>query len=87
MMKHIRYFILVYPLPINTRTILPICLSSRPESHLVPTIAVAEIDYAKAVNQFGLEAAWVMGPFSIQGEYLQANAMTSYKIHTAKEQL
>jgi phosphate-selective porin OprO/OprP len=54
-------------------------LSTRPESHLIQPIAVAEIDYAKAVNQFGLEAAWVRGPFSVQAEYLQAHALTSYK--------
>jgi phosphate-selective porin OprO/OprP len=54
-------------------------LSSRPESNLIATIAVAEIDYAKAVNQFGLEGAWVFGPLSVQGEYIQANAWASYK--------
>ena len=54
-------------------------LSTRPESHLIQPIAVAEIDFAKAVNQFGLEAAWVRGPFSMQGEYIQAHALTSYK--------
>jgi len=54
-------------------------LKSRPESHLVPTLVVAEIDYAKAVNQTGGEVAWVYGPFSLQGEYIHANALTSYK--------
>ncbi len=59
-------------------------LSTRPESHLIQPIAVAEIDFAKAVNQFGLEAAWVRGPFSFQGEYLQAHALTSYKSELSK---
>ncbi len=57
----------------------PYELSTRPESHLIQPIAVAEIDFAKAVNQAGLEAAWVYGPFSLQGEYIHANALTSYK--------
>lgn len=52
-------------------------LKSRPESHLLPTIALAEIDVAKAVNQVGGEVAWILGPFSIQGEYINANALTS----------
>lgn len=52
-------------------------LKSRPESHLVPTLILAEIDYAKAVNQIGTEAAWIFGSFSLQGEYINANALTS----------
>ena len=54
-------------------------LKSRPESHLTPIVVVAEIDYAKAVNQVGAEVSWVYGPVSIQGEYIHANALTSYK--------
>jgi len=52
-------------------------LKSRPESHLVETIALAEIDKAKAVNQIGGEAALVFGPVSIQSEYIYTNALTA----------
>lgn len=52
-------------------------LKSRPESNLLPTIALAEIDKAKAVNQVGGEIALVMGPISFQSEYIYANALTA----------
>ncbi len=52
-------------------------LKSRPESHLIETIVLAEIDKAKAVNQVGGELAFVYGPFSIQSEYIYTNALTS----------
>jgi len=52
-------------------------LKSRPESHLIPIIALAEIDKAKAVNQIGGEVALVFGPVSFQSEYIYANAITS----------
>jgi phosphate-selective porin OprO/OprP len=52
-------------------------LTTRPETHLSPKLVLAEIDMAKTVNQYGLEAAFVTGPFSIQGEYISANAQTS----------
>ncbi len=51
-------------------------LTSRPETHLAPKLILAEIDVAKAVNQYGLEAAYIHGPFSIQGEYISAIALT-----------
>ncbi len=52
-------------------------LSSRPETHLSPKLILAEIDVAKAVNQYGLEAAYINGPFSVQGEFLSATALTA----------
>ncbi len=52
-------------------------LKSRPESHLIDPIILAEIDKAKAVNQIGGEIAFVYGPFSIQSEYINATAQTS----------
>lgn len=52
-------------------------LKSRPESHLVPTIALAEIDKAKAVNSVGGEVAFVLNRFSVQSEYLMLTALTS----------
>ncbi len=52
-------------------------LESRPESHLVPKIGLAEIDKAKAVNQVGGELAFVYGPISFQGEYIYTNAKTA----------
>ncbi|OQX81730.1 MAG: hypothetical protein B6D61_00250 [Bacteroidetes bacterium 4484_249] len=52
-------------------------LKSRPESHLIETIVLAEIDKTKAVNQVGGELTFIFGPFSVQGEYINANALTS----------
>ncbi len=52
-------------------------LKSRPESHLIETIAIAEIDMAKAVNQIGGELALVFGPVSLQSEYINTNAQTA----------
>jgi phosphate-selective porin OprO/OprP len=52
-------------------------LKSRPESHLIDPIVVAEIDKAKAVNQIGGEAALVFGPVSLQSEYIHTNAITA----------
>ncbi len=52
-------------------------LKTRPESHLIPTLAIAKVDKTKAVNQFGGEAALIYGPLSLQGEYILAVASTS----------
>jgi len=52
-------------------------LKSRPESHLLPTIALAEIDHAKNVNEATGELALVLGPFHVQTEYALSIAQTS----------
>ena len=52
-------------------------ISSRPETHLAPKLILAEIDVARAVNQYGLEVVYVNGPFSAQGEFLSATALTA----------
>ena len=45
---------------------------SRPESYIAPdVINTGQID-ANAATTFGLEAAWVNGPFSLQGEFLDS---------------
>jgi len=45
---------------------------SRSESHLVPRIVDTGRLLANAVDVLGVEAAWVHGPFSLQGEYFHA---------------
>jgi phosphate-selective porin OprO/OprP len=52
-------------------------LKSRPESHLLPTIALAEIDHAKSVNVATGELALVLGSFHFQTEYAMQVAQTS----------
>jgi len=52
-------------------------LKTRPESHLLPTIALAEIDHAKNVNVATGELALVLGSFHIQTEYAMTIAQTS----------
>jgi len=52
-------------------------LTSQPESHLIPKLLLAEIDTTKAVNQYGVETAFVYGPFCIQGEYMSVTALTA----------
>ncbi len=44
----------------------------RPESHLAPRFVDTGRFEAKSLDLIGLEAAWVYGPFSLQGEYVQA---------------
>lgn len=43
---------------------------SRPESHLAPFLADTGDIAAEDMKSFGIETAWVEGPWSIQGEYL-----------------
>lgn len=43
---------------------------SRPEAHLAPILADTGSIAAVDMKSFGLEAAWVDGPWSVQGEYL-----------------
>ncbi len=45
---------------------------SRPESHLAPVFVDTGRFEAKRADLIGLETAWVYGPFSLQGEYIQA---------------
>ncbi len=46
---------------------------SRPESYIAPYIVdTGDIDAERAAT-FGLEAAWVNGPLSVQGEFLHSN--------------
>ncbi len=44
----------------------------RPESHLAPRFVNTGHFEAKRIDLIGLEAAWVYGSFSLQGEYVQA---------------
>jgi phosphate-selective porin OprO and OprP len=46
---------------------------SRPESYIAPTIIDTGELNANSAATFGLEAAWVNGPFSVQGEFLRSN--------------
>ena len=46
--------------------------SQRPESRLQPVFTDTGRFSADSVNLLGLEAAWVHGPFSLQGEYMAA---------------
>lgn len=47
--------------------------SQRPEAHLAPRLIGATIADADGSTRLGLEAAWVAGPFSLQGEYIDAS--------------
>lgn len=44
---------------------------SRPEAHAAPFLADTGEILASTVNSFAAEAAWVDGPWSLQGEYLR----------------
>lgn len=44
---------------------------TRPESHLAPFMVDTGRVPAEGMASFGLEAAWVDGPWSVQGEYLE----------------
>ncbi len=52
-------------------------LKSRPESHLIDPIVLAEVDYAKAANVLGGEIALVYSSFSLQSEYIITTVSTS----------
>lgn len=43
---------------------------SRPESHAAPFLADTGDVYAHDLESFGIESAWVRGPWSVQGEFL-----------------
>jgi phosphate-selective porin OprO/OprP len=45
----------------------------RPETHLAPRFVDTGHFAAESENLYGAEAAAVFGPFSVQGEYMQAN--------------
>src|SRR4030095_12554847 len=45
---------------------------ARPESHLAPYVVDTGEIRSDGALVTGLEAAWVNGPFSIQGEYLHS---------------
>lgn len=49
-------------------------LRARPEAGLTPVRLVdsGNLSYSKNVNRQGVEALWIDGPWSVQGEYLQA---------------
>ncbi|WP_267221087.1 OprO/OprP family phosphate-selective porin [Dyella silvae] len=49
-------------------------LRARPEDGLSPIRLVdsGNLPYSKSVNRQGFEALWIDGPWSVQGEYLQA---------------
>ncbi len=47
-------------------------LAARPESHLSPPVVSTGIFNAEYGDLVGVEAAWVNGPFSLQGEYVHA---------------
>ena len=49
-------------------------VSTRPESHLAPKlVSTGTIEDVEEITLFNAEAAFVSGPFSFQGEFLQAN--------------
>jgi phosphate-selective porin OprO/OprP len=48
--------------------------SARPEAHLANTFVDTGTMAADRANLYGLEAAWVSGPFSAQAEYVWADA-------------
>lgn len=50
-------------------------LSARPDSHLTDAkyLNTGKISDVESISLLGLEAAWVQGPFSLQGEYIAAS--------------
>ena len=50
----------------------PIKFSARPEAHMTKKLSDTSSIYARRVHLIGAEAAWVCGPFSVQGEYMGA---------------
>jgi phosphate-selective porin OprO/OprP len=51
--------------------------SQRPEAHLAPRFVDTGDVPTDGLDRMGLEAAWVHGPFSLQGEYLRTWVDTS----------
>lgn len=47
-----------------------ITFAERPESHIAPKLMSITVNNADDLTKLGLEAAWVSGPFSLQGEYI-----------------
>ncbi|MCH8964171.1 MAG: porin [Planctomycetes bacterium] len=54
---------------------------SRPESHLAPRFVDTGRFFLESANLLGVEAAWVHGPFSLQGEYVHvfANGLDAFR--------
>jgi len=56
-------------------------VSTRPENHLGNKLLSASIIDVEHTNLIGTEMAWVMGPLSIQGEYVMTSVNTSQTIN------
>ncbi len=53
-------------------------LSQRPESHIAPSfLATTPITDAEDATLLGFEAAWVLGQFSLQGEFIQMDVSST----------
>ena len=50
-------------------------IRARPETHQTSTrlVDTGTVDQVDDINTYGLEGAWVLGPWSVQGEWLQQN--------------
>jgi phosphate-selective porin OprO and OprP len=55
----------------------PVRYRARPEAHFTERLTNTGFLNADRVHLFGLEGAWVNGPFSLQGEYVGALAQLS----------
>ncbi|GAB4330749.1 MAG: hypothetical protein Kow00127_22840 [Bacteroidales bacterium] len=60
-------------------------LKSRPESHLLPSLVLAEIDRTRLNRQAGTEAAAVFGRWSLQGEYIFSDVFTAENSNMAND--
>ena len=56
-------------------------ISARPENHLGNKLLSASIIDVEHTNLIGTEMAWVMGPLSIQGEYVVSSVKTNETIN------
>ncbi|MDN5863673.1 MAG: OprO/OprP family phosphate-selective porin [Gammaproteobacteria bacterium] len=54
-----------------------VTFAARPESHLAPKLIGTTIEHVDHLLELGLEAAWVTGPFSLQGEYIATRVQRS----------
>lgn len=55
----------------NDASVDMIRFRSRPEAHLSPRLVdTGTFGNVDVINKYGVEAAWVAGPFSVQGEYV-----------------